>query len=90
MEQLEQREAENGSIAVHVDQGDDFSGLKGDTVEEKIETAIRSDAVVVFGRSTCPCVLDWMDPALCLPCTTTWCLYTLHSLILGMVLVVFI
>ena len=36
---------------------EDFSALSGETVEQKITSAIEGDVVVVFGRSTCPYVV---------------------------------
>ena len=46
-----------GDVKLGIDV-EDFSTLAGDSVRGKIETAIASDAVVVFGRSTCPFCIE--------------------------------
>jgi tellurite resistance protein TehA-like permease/glutaredoxin len=56
MSEGDQKQQQDG-IAVGVDY-EDFSLLKGETVEDKIQTAVESDAVVVFGRSTCPFCIE--------------------------------
>eukprot|EP00889_Picochlorum_renovo_P006061 jgi/Picre1/33091/NNA_008417.t1 len=37
---------------------EDFASIDGETVRDKIETAVNADTVVVFGRSTCPFCIE--------------------------------
>ncbi|KAL4537156.1 hypothetical protein Ndes2526B_g04932 [Nannochloris sp. 'desiccata'] len=48
---------QNGSHGVDPD-FDEFSKLPGDTIEAKIESAVKKSKVVVFGRSTCPFCIE--------------------------------
>lgn len=45
-----------GAVAVPID--DTFGDLPGQTIADKVQTAVTSNRVVVFGRSTCPFCIE--------------------------------